>query len=110
MCEKQKEYVMGNMISFQEVEEKIIVIQNQQALIDSDVAELYGVETKRVNEAVKNNQEKFPNGYIWDITQEEWYSLRSKFSTLENQGKGQYTKYKPKASTEKGLYRHSTIL
>ena len=52
---------MTNII---EVENKMITLRNQQVILDSDVAELYGVETKRVNEAVSNNPEKFPEGYI----------------------------------------------
>jgi predicted XRE-type DNA-binding protein len=53
-----------NIAINKEVEDKIIIIREQQVIIDSDVAELYGVETKRVNEAVKNNIDKFPNGAI----------------------------------------------
>ena len=68
-----------------EVESKIILIRNQHVIIDSDVAELYGVETKRINEAVKNNPEKFPFGYIFELSDEEIKSLRSKFSTLNSQ-------------------------
>lgn len=62
------------------IENKIISIQGQQIIIDSDVAELYGVETKRVNEAVKNNPDKFPEGYIILLTQEE------KTEVVENLG------------------------
>ena len=76
-------------------------------LLDSDVAALYGVETKRVNEAVNNNPDKFPEGYIISLDKDEWKnlkskistsseenkSLRSKISTLEKQGRGQHTKY-----------------
>ena len=54
-----------------EVESKIILVRNQYVIIDSDVAELYGVETKRINEAVKNNPEKFPFGYIFELSDEE---------------------------------------
>ncbi len=93
-----------------EVEKKIITLRNQQVILDSDVAELYGVQTKRVNEAVSNNLEKFPKGYILELTDEEWYSLRSKNSTLKNVGRGQHTKYLPKAFTERGLYMLATIL
>jgi len=50
-----------------EVEKKIITLRNQQVILDSDVAELYGVQTKRVNEAVSNNPEKFPEGYVFQI-------------------------------------------
>ncbi len=52
----------NNLLS--EVEKKIITLRNQQVILDSDVADLYGVETKRVNEAVSNNPEKFPAGYF----------------------------------------------
>jgi hypothetical protein len=97
-------------ILYNQVKEKIVVIRRQPVILDSDVAELYGVETKRVNEAVSNNPEKFPGGYIIAITASEYTSLRSKFSTLEKRGRGQHTKYLPKAFTEKGLYMLATIL
>ena len=67
-----------------EVEEKIITLRNQQVILDCDVAELYGVETKRINEAVNNNPEKFPDGYIFELENKEVISLRSKFSTLKS--------------------------
>ena len=75
-------------------------------LLDADVAELYGVETKRVNEAVKNNPDKFPQDYILTITGGEFADLRSKFST----SKFAKTRTLPKAFTEKGLYMMATIL
>ena len=53
-----------NLIKFEQVEDKIILVKNTKVIIDSDVAMLYGVETKRINEAVKNNPDKFPEGYI----------------------------------------------
>ena len=92
------------------VQEKIFEIDKQRVIFDNDVAELYNVETKRVNEAVKNNPDKFPDGYIIEITAENWNSLRSKFSTLNTEGRGEHTKYIPKAFTEKGLYMLATIL
>ena len=92
------------------VEDKIITLRNQQVILDCDVAELYGVETKRINEAVSNNPEKFPEGYIFELDNQEVTSLRSKISTLKNAGRGQHTKYPPKAFTEKGLYMLATIL
>ena len=92
------------------VEEKIITLRNQQVILDCDVAELYGVETKRINEAVSNNPEKFPEGYIFELDNQEVTSLRSKISTLKNAGRGQHPKYPPKAFTEKGLYMLATIL
>ena len=103
---------MNDIISYKEVEERVLTIREQNVLLDSSVAELYGVETKRINEAVSNNPDKFPEGYIIDdLTSEEWDSLRSKFSTLnEPKGRGQHTKYTPSAFTEKGLYMLATIL
>jgi hypothetical protein len=90
-----------NFIEYGRVEEKIITIRSQKVLLDSDVAELYGVETKRVNEAVANNPEKFPDGYILAVSEEENKSLRSNISTLEKTGRGQHPKYLPKAFTER---------
>ncbi|MDR1914179.1 MAG: ORF6N domain-containing protein [Clostridiales bacterium] len=92
------------------IKSKIITVQGQQVILDSDVAELYGVETKRINEAVKNNPDKFPDGYIITLTDDEMRSLRSKFSTLENAGRGKYAKYNAKGLTERGLYMLATIL
>ena len=99
-----------NIVKFEAVEHKIINIRGESVILDSDVAELYGVETKRVNEAVSNNPEKFPEGYIFQLEQEEWNSLKSKISTLKNLGRGQHKKYLPIAFTEKGLYMLATIL
>jgi hypothetical protein len=55
------------LIKYNDVEQKIITLRNQPILLDSDVAELYGVETKRINEAIKNNPDKFPNGYVFSV-------------------------------------------
>jgi len=99
-----------NIVKFSDVSDKIITIREQKVLLDSDVAFLYGVETKEVNQAVKNNPRKFPEGYILDVTDGEHKSLRSKFLTLENPGRGQHKKYLPKAFTKKGCYMLATIL
>jgi phage regulator Rha-like protein len=99
-----------DIVKFSNVKDKILTIRGIQVIIDSDVAALYGVETKRVNEAVKNNLDKFPEGYILEVSEEEYKSLRSIFSTLENKGRGQHVKYLPKVFTEKGFYMLVTIL
>lgn len=93
-------------LSFEQVEKKIITLRNTPVILDSDVAELYGVETKRVNEAVSNNPDKFPTGYIIRLEKTEWDGLKSKFSTSIKGGK---TKL-PFAFTERGLYMLATIL
>ena len=59
---------MENVVRFNQVEEKILTIRNQFVLLDSDVAVLYDVQTKEINQAVKNNPKKFPQGYIFDIS------------------------------------------
>lgn len=93
-------------LSFEQVEKKIIILRNTPVILDSDVAGLYGVETKRVNEAVSNNPDKFPTGYIIRLEKTEWDGLKSKFSTSIKGGK---TKL-PFAFTERGLYMLATIL
>ena len=94
------------VIKIEDVQNKIVKIQGQKVLLDSDVAELYEVETKRINEAVRNNPDKFPYGYIVELSKNEWDLLKSKFSTSKRGGKVKI----PKAFPEKGLYMLATIL
>jgi phage regulator Rha-like protein len=98
------------VIKIEDIKDKLIIIRDEQVLLDSDVAEIYGVETKRVNEAVKNNKGKFPVGYLLDLSDETWDSLRSKISTLNSGKRGEHRKHKPKVFTERGLYMLATIL
>ena len=72
---------MSEIIGYKEVEEKVLTIRGENVLLDNSVAELYGVETREINQAVKNNQDKFPEGYIIDLTTGEWENLKSKFLT-----------------------------
>ena len=76
-------------------------------ILDSKVAELYGVETREVNQAVKNNPEKFPDGYVLTLDSDELADLRSKFLIANLSPKSRVL---PKAFTEKGLYMLATIL
>lgn len=92
---------------FSEVRTKIVVIRQEKVIADADVAALYGVETKRVNEAVRNNPEKSPEKYMFVLTREESDYLRSKISTTKISEKGRTL---PKVFTEKGLYMLATIL
>ena len=89
---------------YSQVEKKIVVVRQMPVILDADVASLYGVETKRVNEAIKNNPDKFPEDYMFVLTNED---LRSKFSTANISSKSRSL---PKAFTEKGLYMLATIL
>jgi len=96
-----------NMVSgLEDVQNKIINVRSQQVIMDTDLALLYGVETKRINEAVKNNPDKFPEGYLFRLSEIEWDSLKSKFSTSMKGGKVKI----PMAFTEKGMYMLATIL
>jgi hypothetical protein len=97
------------MNMLQAIENSILVIRDTPVILDSDVATFYCVETKRITEAVKNNPDKFPSGYIIELDKVQWEVLRSKISTIKT-GRGEHTKYPPNAFTEKGLYMLATIL
>ena len=95
------------MTNIMDVEDKMITLRNQQVILDSDVAELYGVQTKRVNEAVSNNPEKFPEGYVLMLDNQEKAEVVENFDHLQ---KLRFSPQLPKAFTEKGLYMLATIL
>lgn len=92
-----------------EIKNKIYTIRNKQVMIDSDLAELYGVEIKRLNEQVKRNIERFPDDFMFQLNEEEFDSLRSQFATL-NEGRGQHRKYLPYVFTEQGVSMLSAVL
>jgi len=98
---------MKTPLSIQNIEDLRIPIKNQQMLIDRDVAQLYGVATKRINEAVKNNPDKFPEGYLTELNDEEKKQLVENFDHLQSL---KYAKTNPKAFSEKGVYMLATIL
>ena len=97
---------MSAVVRFENLIDLIVELRGQSVLLDSDVAGIYKVETKRINEAVKNNPDKFPQDYMFEISESEFVDLRSKFSTT----KFAKTRVLPKAFTEKGLYMLATIL
>lgn len=94
-------------VTTQDVEARMIMLRNQPVLIDADVAALYGVDTKRVNEAVKNNPQKFPYGYLFELDKYEKKEVVENFDHLNNL---KYSKVAPTAFTERGLYMLATIL
>ena len=103
----KKKSVEPGALDIAAVQSRMLTIRNQQVLLDRDVAALYGVETKALNQAVKRNAEKVPDGYILKMTEEE--CSRSQNVTL-NKGRGMNLKYLPYAFTERGLYMLATIL
>ena len=115
---------MDNEITAKAIESKILTIRNQQVMIDRDLAELYGVETKALNQAVKRNIERFPDDFMFQLTKEEagdWKSQimnsnddisRSQIVTLkkDEDRRGQNIKYLPYAFTEQGVAMLSSVL
>ena len=107
----ENQQVVNPLVLPNEVRQKLIVVRGQLSLLDRDVAALYGVETRIVNQAVKNNPEKFPEGYVVELSAQEVDVLRSKILTLEAMpGKGHHSKHGYKVFTERGLYMLATIL
>ena len=127
----------NHIIRFEDVRDKIITLRGQQVILDFAVADLYGVETREINQAVKNNPKKFPKGWIFEIEKEELEILRSKISTtnvVDNQTgtalrsknltleedlqsniltanlPSPKSRVMPKAFTERGIYMLATIL
>jgi hypothetical protein len=96
-----------NIISHTAIDNKIIELRDSFVIIDRDVAELYGVETKRVNEAATNNPDKFPNDYMFELTKDEKIKVVEYFDHLQSI---KYSPYLPKAFTKKGLWMLATIL
>lgn len=94
-------------IRLEEVNDRIVEIRGVKALLDSDVADLYGVETKEINQAVRNNPEKFPEGYVITLSAEEKAEL---VTSIEHLRRLKYSPYLPKVFTEKGLYMLATVL
>ena len=94
-------------VSIREVEDKMAVIRGMEVIADADVAALYGVETKRINEAVRNNPEKFPPRYMFELKINELQGLRSKISSTNVSVKNRTS---TKVFTERGLYMLATIL
>jgi len=95
------------IIKYDQVQDKIIEIRNQNVIIDSDVAELYGVETKQINQAVSRNPDKFPDGYVISLTKQEKEEVVTNCDHLQNL---KFSPNLPNAFTEKGLYMLATIL
>ena len=95
------------LITYDQVESKIIEIRNQKVILDVDVAELYGVETRDINKAVKNNPDKFPQNYILTLNDNEKMELVENFHRFNPL---KHSTSLPKAFAEKGLYMLATIL
>lgn len=100
---------MPNLILQERVESKIFLIREQKVMLDKDLAELYGVETRALNQAVRRNIERFPKDFMFQLTKAEANSLRSQIVTFKK-GRGQHFKYMPRAFTEHGVAMLSSVL
>lgn len=93
------------------IQKKIIFLRGHRVLMDRDLAQLYGVTVKRLNEQVKRNLQRFPKDFMFQLSASEYGFLRSQFATLEkNYGRGKHLKYLPHAFTEQGVAMLSGVL
>lgn len=97
-----------DLLTQKTVEERIFTFRGTQVIFDKDIAGFYGVETKRLNEQVKRNPGRFPPEFMFQLTKEEWDSLRSQIATINK--RGQFSKYPPYAFTESGVVMLAAVL
>ena len=100
--ENQKSFVPAERI-----EQSILLIRGQKIMLDADLAALYGVEAKQLKRAVRRNISRFPKDFMFELTKDEYQSLRSQFGTLK---RGEHSKYLPYAFTEQGVAMLSSVL
>jgi phage regulator Rha-like protein len=98
---------MTKLIPVETIANKILFLRNEKVLLDRDLAEMYGVETKQLKRAVRRNIDRFPNDFMFKLTNAEHRSLRRQFGTLK---RGAHSKYPPMAFTEQGVAMLSTVL
>jgi ORF6N domain len=91
------------------IERKIYLIRGHKVMLDADLAELYQVPTRTLNQAVRRNRDRFPDDFMFQLSREEAAALRSQVVTLEK-GRGRYSKYAPYAFTEHGVVMLSSVL
>jgi hypothetical protein len=105
-----KENEMNHHLILREtIERKILLVRGLKVMLDSDLAKLYGVSTKRLNQQVRRNLKRFPADFMFQLTKEEYEALRLHFATL-NEGRGRHRKYLPFAFTEQGVAMLSSVL
>jgi len=100
---EENKLVIQNELTNEDIKNLIYTIRGKQVMLDSDVARLFEYATKDLNRNVKNNIERFPEYYCFQLTNEEYKSLRCKNFTLNENGRGQHRKYLPYVFTEYGI-------
>jgi phage regulator Rha-like protein len=99
---------MTELVSVENITSKIFMIRGQKVMLDRDLAELYGVSTKRLKEQVRRNISRFPEDFMFELSESEESLLRSQNATLK--GKGKHSKYLSFAFTEQGVAMLSSVL
>jgi hypothetical protein len=97
------------LISSEQIEQRIYEIRGHKVLLDKDLAELYGVEIRALVQAVKRNRDRFPSDFLFQLSAQEYHSLRSQTVILKT-GRGEHRKYLPYAFTEQGVAMLSSVL
>ena len=100
---------MSVLVPRERIEQTILLLRGHRVMLDTDLAILYGVPTKRLNEQVMRNKKRFPSDFMFQLSAEEVERLRSQFATLKP-GRGQHRKYRPYAFTEQGVAMLSSVL
>jgi stage V sporulation protein SpoVS len=98
------------VIPVERIAASIYLIRGEKVMLDSDLAELYGVTTGALNQAVSRNKERFPAHFMFQLSKEEYDLLRSQIVTLDTQGRGKHRKYLPYVFTEQGVAMLSAVL
>lgn len=98
----------GAVILLEEIEQRIFTVRGQKVMLDSDIADLYGVTTKRLNEQVRRNRGRFPEDFMFQLTKEEATDLRSQNATSKGGRGGR--RYPPSAFTEHGAIMLASVL
>ena len=101
---------MSTLILLEKVENKIYLIRGRKVMLDRDLAELYAIETRILNQAVRRNVERFPKDFMFQLSKDEFSFLRSQNVILEGSRKGKHSKYLPFAFTEQGVAMLSSVL
>lgn len=100
---------MTDIIPLKTIIQRIYFFRNVKVMLDCDLAGLYGVELKRLNEQVKRNIDRFPPDFLFQVNNDEYDSLRSHFATIES-GRGRHRKYMPFVFTEHGILMLSSVI
>ncbi|MFL6228759.1 MAG: ORF6N domain-containing protein [Pyrinomonadaceae bacterium] len=110
MPTKKTTHSRQQLVPVAAIERRIYLIRGEKVLLDADLAALYEVETKMLNRAVRRNIDRFPEDFMFQLTNEEMESLRCQIGTLKPTGRGRHRKYLPYAFTEQGVAMLSSVL